>query len=200
MELSCPKKENNEKLDKVNNRLVKSFMGKSIVELTLHRVEKHLKQCSGFFVVSYHTPNMQEDEEIRRASKLRVELSKLGLKYIPLRCKYTKNDGSVEYEHSFFVLNLETPNFKGLCITLCRACEQKYLLYAENGEAYILDVTGSLKLLSDNANSIDYISEYLLELKRTKEQDKTWLHCLIESLYSSNSFGLNAAHNCGELL
>ena len=26
-------------IDKVNNRLVKSFMGKSIIELTLHRVE-----------------------------------------------------------------------------------------------------------------------------------------------------------------
>ena len=84
--------------------LVKSFMGKSVVESTLNRVKKHLDSEKGFFIISTHLPKMDEETEVKRAKALVEELKQRGLGYIPLRGKYTREDTcETEYEHSFFI-------------------------------------------------------------------------------------------------
>ena len=110
-------KKTNEKLNRELGipTLVKSFMGKSVVESSLNRVKKHLDSEKGFFIISTHLPNMDEETEVKRAKALVEELKQRGLGYIPLRGKYTREDtGEIEYEHSFFIPNTGRGYFKGI--------------------------------------------------------------------------------------
>lgn len=179
--------------------LVKSFMGKSVVESTLKRVETHLDPQRGFFVISTHLTGMSEEEEINRVRELRQYLSsstpRLG--YIPLRGKYTRSDnGEIEYEHSFFVPNPGIKDFKEKALELGKKYNQESVLYCEEGKVYFLYQNGSLEYVGDHLQNVEEINQYWSKLKKGKDRRKFWA---FESLYPMNSFGLNAAHNWGEL-
>lgn len=183
---------------KTKPKFAKSFMGKSVVESTMERVKTHLNSEKGFFIISTHLPGMKEDDEIKRARTLTQELKERGLGYIALRGKYTREDtGEVEYEHSFFVPNPGTNNFKEIAKELCKLYGQESLVFAEKGEAYFLYQSGELSApIGKCIGKVDELNEYWSKLKKGKDRRKFWA---FESLYPINSFGLNAARNWGEL-
>ena len=189
----------NEKLNKELGipTLVKSFMGKSVVESTLNRVKKHLDSEKGFFIISTHLPNMDEETEVKRAKSLVEELKQRGLGYIPLRGKYTREDtGEIEYEHSFFIPNTGMGDFKGIAKELCKNYGQESVVFAEKGKAYFLDSNGSMSLLGESVGEVEELNQFWSRLKKGRDKKRFWA---FESLYPMSNFALNAAHNWGEL-
>lgn len=177
--------------------LVKSFMGKSVVESTLNRVKKHLDSEKGFFIISTHLPNMTEETEIKKAKALVEELKQRGLGYIPLRGKYTREDtGDIEYEHSFFIPNTGIGDFKRITQELCKNYGQESVVFAEKGKAYFLDSNGNMSLLGNAVGEVEELNQFWSKLKKGKDRKKFWA---FESLYPMSNFTLNAAHNWGEL-
>lgn len=178
-------------------QFAKSFMGKSVIGRSLSRVWKHLDFDKGFFIISAHLNGMAEAAEIKTATVLLVDIIAMKLGYIPLRGVYDYKNGETRYEHCFFVSNNGSPDFKQKALTLCKKYNQPSVLFAEKRKVYILYSDGKIEFIGDAEINNETLRTYWIRLKRLSQ---TECYFAFESLYPINSFGLNAAHNWGELL
>ena len=76
-----------------------------ITETSLNRINYHLKN-SNFIVISAFTPFTNNSENLKRTEKLKDEIRKRKLSYIPVYGGYKMKDtGEMSYETSFIVLD-----------------------------------------------------------------------------------------------
>lgn len=178
------------------DRFVKSFMGKSVVESNLKRLEAFLNAERGFLLITAHSPDIVIDDEINLCRDLLADIKAKKLGYIPLRYKYVK-ENEIVYQHGFFISNSESgkDNFLIKAKSLCKKHTEEPALYVEKGKAYWLYPDGTITLFGDSIGTLEEIRNFWV--KRINDND--FMFDSFESLYPINSFGLNAAHNWGEL-